>query len=111
MLQPQNPAPRTQSPATKVKRLLTIILVAAAAGMLMVAVVIRVVENRLVFFPPGYPAGFLPQEIHELAVEDVWLQTADGVRINAFYQTSPGSKQVLLWFHGNAENIGYGLAK
>jgi len=90
---------------------LTIILVAAAAGMLMVVVVIRVVENRLVFFPPRYPAGFLPQEIHELAVEDVWLQAADGVRINAFYHTSAGSKQVLLWFHGNAENIGYGLGQ
>ena len=35
--------------------------------------------------------------------------TADGVRINTFYHSNPASKQVLLWFHGNAENIGYDL--
>ncbi len=38
-----------------------------------------------------------------------WLVTADGVRINAFYRAHPASQQVLLWFHGNAENIGSGL--
>src|SRR5208282_4244103 len=42
-------------------------------------------------------------------IEDVWLLTADGVRINAFYHANPASKQVLLWFHGNAENIGYDI--
>ncbi len=46
---------------------------------------------------------------YERDIEDVWLLTADGVRINAFYRPNPASKQVLLWFHGNAENIGYGL--
>lgn len=37
------------------------------------------------------------------------MQTTDGVKINAFYRAHPASRQVLLWFHGNAENIGSGL--
>ena len=93
----------------KVKKLLTMVLVAVAAGMLLVVVALRLIENQLVYFPPRYPEGFPPPETYKSEVEDVWLLTADGVRINAFYRSNPASKQVLLWFHGNAENIGYGL--
>jgi hypothetical protein len=95
--------------AAKVKRLLTMLLVAVAAGMLIVAVTLRVIENQLIYFPPRYPEGFPPPQSYEGEIEDVWLLTADGVRINAFFRSNPTSKQVLLWFHGNAENIGYGL--
>ena len=91
------------------KKLLTMVLVAVAAGLLIVVVTLRIIENRLIFFPPRYPQGFPPQQTYEGEVEDVWLLTEDGVRINAFYHSNPASKQVLLWFHGNAENIGYGL--
>ena len=85
------------------------VLVAVAAGLLIVVVTLRIIENRLIFFPPRYPQGFPPEQTYEGEVEDVWLLTEDGVRINAFYHSNPASKQVLLWFHGNAENIGYGL--
>ena len=44
-------------------------------------------------------------------MEDVWLTTDDNVRINGFYLSHPCSPKVLLWFHGNAENIGYTLAR
>ncbi len=91
------------------KKLLTMVLVAVAAGLLIVVVTLRIIENRLIFFPPRYPQGFPPEQTYEGEVEDVWLLTEDGVRINAFYHSNPASKQVLLWFHGNAENIGYGL--
>jgi len=93
----------------KVKRLLTTVLVAVAAGILLAAVTVRVIENHLIYFPPRYPEGFPPPQTYQGEVEDVWMRTADGVRINAFYHSNPASKQVLLWFHGNAENIGYGL--
>jgi hypothetical protein len=95
--------------AAKVKRLLTMVLVAVAAGILLVVVTIRVVENQLIYYPPRYPDGFPSPQIVERDVEEVWLLTADGVKINAFYHSNPASKQVLLWFHGNAENIGYGF--
>jgi pimeloyl-ACP methyl ester carboxylesterase len=95
--------------AGKVKRVLKIALAAVAAGILLIIVSLRVMENRLIYFPPRYPEGFPSQQIVDREVEDVWLLTGDGVRINAFYRSVPESKQVLLWFHGNAENIGYGL--
>jgi hypothetical protein len=95
--------------APKVKRLLTMVLVAVAAGILLVVVTLKVIENQLIFFPPRYPEGFPPPQTIEREAEEVWLLTADGVRINAFYHSNPASKQALLWFHGNAENIGYGL--
>jgi len=85
------------------------VLVAVAAGILIIAVARRVIENQLIYYPPRYPEGFPPPQIIEQEAEEVWLHTADGVRINAFYHSNPASKQVLLWFHGNAENIGYGL--
>src|SRR5271157_2845152 len=85
------------------------VLVALAAGMLIVVITLRVIENQLIYFPPRYPVGFPPPETYEGEVEDVWLLTGDGVRINAFYRSNPSSRQVLLWFHGNAENIGYDL--
>ena len=90
---------------------MTIVLLATAAGLLIAAGVIRSMENRLTYFPPRYPEGFVPQEAYGVKVEDVWLRTADGVKINAFFHSNPDSKQVLLWFHGNAENIGYGLGQ
>ena len=60
-------------------------------------------------FHRAIPRASLAPQTYEGEVEDVWLLTEDGVRINAFYHSNPASKQVLLWFHGNAENIGYGL--
>jgi hypothetical protein len=95
--------------APQVQKLLTTIVVAAGAGILVIVVFLRVIENQLIYFPPRYPVGFPPPQTYEREVEDIWLRTGDEVRINAFYRSNPASKQVLLWFHGNAENIGYDL--
>jgi len=86
-----------------------VVLVAVAAGILLVVVTLRIIENQLIYYPPRYPEGFPSPQTFERDIEEVWLLTGDGVKINAFYRSNPPSKQVLLWFHGNAENIGYGL--
>jgi fermentation-respiration switch protein FrsA (DUF1100 family) len=99
----------SQAIAAKVKRLLTIVLIAVAFGVVLVVVSLRVVENQLIFHPPVYPEGFPSQQVIERNVEEVWLRTQDGVKIDAFYHPNPSSKKVLLWFHGNAENIGDAL--
>jgi len=90
-------------------RTLTIAALAIGLALLLVVVLVRLLENRLIYFPPRYPAGFLLHGDPPFGVEEVWLNTADHVRINAFYLANPSSRKVLLWFHGNAENIGYGL--
>jgi hypothetical protein len=80
-----------------------------AAALLLTAMGIRLFENSFIYFPPRFPEGFPPPELYARQVEEVWLSTLDRVRVNAWYLPSPTSKRALLWFHGNAENIGHGL--
>jgi fermentation-respiration switch protein FrsA (DUF1100 family) len=83
--------------------------IGVAAALLVIVVGIRLFENTFIYFPPRFPRGFSPPELYGLHVEDVWLTTLDKVRVNAWYLPNSASEKVLLWFHGNAENIGHGL--
>ena len=40
-----------------------------------------------------------------LPLEDVWLQSADGVRLFGWYVETKADRPVMLWCHGNAGNI------
>ncbi len=42
----------------------------------------------------------------DLPYEDLYLNTQDGVKINAWFVPFEKSRRTLLWFHGNAGNIG-----
>ena len=42
-------------------------------------------------------------------MEEVWITAVDGIKLNAYFLPHVASSKVLLWFHGNAENIGFGL--
>jgi fermentation-respiration switch protein FrsA (DUF1100 family) len=78
-------------------------------GLVLFVVLVRAFENRLIFFPPRYPEGFARPESYGIHPDEVWLTTSDGVKLNAFFLPAPDSPTVLLWFHGNAENIGMGF--
>jgi fermentation-respiration switch protein FrsA (DUF1100 family) len=78
-------------------------------GLILMVVLMRVFENRLIFYPPRYPEGFASPQAYGLQVEEVWLTASDGIRLNAYFLPAAGSSKALLWFHGNAENIGMGL--
>ncbi|MDQ3818756.1 MAG: alpha/beta hydrolase [Acidobacteriota bacterium] len=79
-------------------------------------------ENSFIYFPSKYPEG--NWDVENLKgregaalprIENVWMKTADGVRIHGWYSTpqrvinGQGStiqtRMTLLWFHGNAGNI------
>ncbi len=77
-------------------------------GLILMVILMRTFENRLIFFPPRYPEGFVSIQAYGLRLEEVWLTAADGVKLNASLLPVPESSKVLLWFHGNAENIGMG---
>jgi fermentation-respiration switch protein FrsA (DUF1100 family) len=79
------------------------------AGLVLLVVLVRAFENRLIFFPPRYPEGFASPEAHGIHPEEIWLSASDGIRLNAHFLSQPESRNVLLWFHGNAENIGMGI--
>jgi hypothetical protein len=68
-------------------------------------VVLRIFENRLIFFPdiPGRLSG--DWQPHGLPVEDVWLHAADGVKLHAWWIAAPDAEFTFVAFHGNAANI------
>ncbi len=78
------------------------------AGLALVGALALTFENRLIFFPPRYPQGFGAPGPVAARAEEVWLTASDGVRLNARFLAAPDSSRALLWFHGNAENIGMG---
>lgn len=61
--------------------------------------------DRLIFFPnyPGRLSGDWQPE--GLAVQDVWLQTSDGIKLHAWWIPAEGAQFTFLVFHGNAANI------
>jgi uncharacterized protein len=88
----------------------TAVVIGLSAGMAIAFLLARVLENRFIYFPPRYPEGFPSKANPGPNLQEVWLTASDGVRLNAFFLAQPDSPQVLLCFHGNATNIGYGLA-
>ena len=61
-------------------------------------------KNRFIFFPQrGVPAT--PADVG-LAFEDVAFTASDGVRLHGWWIPREGARHTLLWFHGNAGNIG-----
>ena len=85
------------------------IAIGIGTGLAVVIVLIRILENRFIYFPPRYPEGFVPAEYYGLQVEELWMTAEDGVKLDAYFLARPSSPKALLWFHGNAENIGLGL--
>ncbi|HWS98195.1 MAG TPA: alpha/beta hydrolase, partial [Candidatus Methylomirabilis sp.] len=68
-------------------------------------IVVRLVENRMIFFP-NYP-NRLEGDWHPraLAPDDVWLTSSDGTKLHAWWISNPAAKFTFLAFHGNASNI------
>lgn len=61
------------------------------------------IDRGFIFFPER--EIFQTPADAGLIFEDLYLSTSDGISINAWFIPSPGSKKVLLWFHGNGGNL------
>ena len=72
---------------------------------LVLLLLIRVFEYKLVFFP-DYP-GRLEGDWHPrgLPIEDVWLTASDGTKLHAWWIPNSQAQFTFLAFHGNASNI------
>ena len=89
--------------------LVVVILVALSA------ILARLAENHLIFFPAPYPAGDWDAEL--AGARDVYFDTADGIKLHAWwFDADPkpadavdgepgGVAPVLLFAHGNAGNL------
>lgn len=67
-------------------------------------------QNRLVFLPhiPGRELVATP-EARGLPYEEVWLETADELRLHAWWLPHDEPRGALLFLHGNAGNISHRL--
>jgi fermentation-respiration switch protein FrsA (DUF1100 family) len=79
------------------------------AGLLIAAVLASYpfVINRCAFFPDR--RDLLPVEQLPAGVEEIFIPTDDGERLQCYWLPRPPSDRVLLYFHGNSGNIGHRL--
>jgi hypothetical protein len=80
-------------------------LISLLLAYLALLLVLRLFEKSFIFFPnyPGRLSGDWNPE--GLPVEDVWLRTADGVKLHAWWIPAAGAEFTFVAFHGNAANI------
>ena len=72
-------------------------------------VYVRYLESKSVFYPVR-PLFATPAELG-LSFEDVYIQTEDHIKIHGWLIKAPSAKNTLVFFHGNAGNIGDRLGK
>lgn len=70
---------------------------------------IKYIEIHSIFFPMA-EIEFTPEFIN-LTYEDVYLETKDNIKINAWFIPYTNAKYTILFYHGNAGNIGHRLDK
>jgi uncharacterized protein len=61
-------------------------------------------EKFALYFPER-SLGATPR-VEGLAYEDVWFPASDGVKLHGWWIPASGARVTLIWFHGNAGNIG-----
>jgi fermentation-respiration switch protein FrsA (DUF1100 family) len=90
------------------RRLVTT-LVALVSAYGSIAFLVWAAQDRLIYFPtrelsttPG---------VYGFGHEDVWLTTADGVRVHGWFIAAPASRATLLYLHGNGGNISHRLQR
>lgn len=62
------------------------------------------IERRMIFHPSAVLQS-TPRQTG-LEFEDIYFTTRDGVRLNGWFVPHPDASSTLIWFHGNAGNIG-----
>ena len=80
------------------------LLVAVCLTGILGAVMILGLEKFALFFPDR-PLGATPRS-EGLAYDDVRFPASDGVMLHGWLVPAPGARVTLVWFHGNAGNIG-----
>lgn len=75
-------------------------------GLLLAVLLLRLFENRLLFFPDLFAEDVDPTRAG-VPVEDVFFTTSDGARLHAWLATAEagGATPTVLYFHGNAGNL------
>jgi fermentation-respiration switch protein FrsA (DUF1100 family) len=87
-----------------IRRSLVAATVIGAFGYFGILSVLMLFENQMVFPAPRYPVGDWDQD--RIAVEDVAFTSSDGTRLHGWFVSHPRPRAIVLYFHGNGENVG-----
>jgi fermentation-respiration switch protein FrsA (DUF1100 family) len=79
--------------------LTALVYLAVCAGLLCL-------EDRMLYHPRSAREDWEPPA-PGLPAEDVWLRSADGTRIHAWWCPYPGAREAILYCHGNAGNLSH----
>jgi len=86
-------------------RLITNISLLIVTGIILSNIIVFLLQPGMLFYPyeelESTPADW------ELAYEDVVITTSDAVKLHGWYLPVKESRQVVLFFHGNAGNISH----
>jgi fermentation-respiration switch protein FrsA (DUF1100 family) len=95
----------SQSPAEHLWKPLSMFLLYILVAYVLFLILIRLFEHRMIFFP-DHP-GRLEGDWHPrtLGPEDVWITTADGTKLHAWWLPNANAKFTFLGLHGNASNV------
>jgi fermentation-respiration switch protein FrsA (DUF1100 family) len=81
----------------------------AVAALLFLAggrLMLSVIERQFIYFPTRVSRDApVPRIEGASAVEEVWFEAGDGVRLHGIYAVAEGAFADLLFFHGNAGNL------
>ena len=77
---------------------------AVLVGLLLAVLLLRVFEDRLIFFPDLFSDDVDPARAG-VPVEDVFFTTSDGMRLHGWHSAAEGATHTILYFHGNAGNL------
>jgi fermentation-respiration switch protein FrsA (DUF1100 family) len=89
------------------RRTLVNLLIPLAIAYGAVLVLVYGFQSHLVFFPgTGREAVVTPQS-YSLRFETVWISTADGETLHAWWVPAESARGTVLFFHGNAGNISH----
>lgn len=81
-----------------------IVVILAVVGLYLFA---RSVRRSSMFFPARYPEGFWDTSSLPVQPEELWITTPDHLRLNArLFRARERDAPLLVYFHGNAGNIG-----
>jgi alpha-beta hydrolase superfamily lysophospholipase len=90
-------------------RVIANLLLAGAIAYALILVLVFFLQPRLVYFPQtGSELAATPLAAG-LAFDEVWLQTADGETLHAWWTPVPRPRGAVLILHGNAGNISHRL--
>jgi len=80
------------------------LLRAVLVGLLLAVLLLRLFEDRLIFFPDLFSEDVDPARAG-VPVGDVFFTTSDGVRLHGWFSSAEGATHTILYFHGNAGNL------